>query len=164
MAIKYQTRGLYGYTHRKYDKRFSNKKGRIKRTTTSLKKQSIPMVRHSGQNAFIAARTNEGFAFFLHSSRHFLQTNKLNFKYFVLMNDFRSIDINCWYLSSRSPSILDRSSFNGALTSHESKALLYVRLNNGIDQPKNIIDIQLAVSRGFDNNFLCPDSILLTVC
>lgn len=67
------------------------------------------------------------------------------------------------YLSSRSPNSSDRSLRSGSVTSRASKILSYVCRNNGIVQPKNNTDNQLALSRGFFNNFLLPDSILFSL-
>lgn len=60
-------------TYRKKVKSFSSKNGKTKRTTTSLKKHKIPIVRNSSQNVFTIARTKDGFCFLLHSARHVLK-------------------------------------------------------------------------------------------
>lgn len=63
------------------------------------------------------------------------------------------------YLSSRLPSSIERSCSSGSHASFESKVLLYVFLNIGIDHPKNNIEIRLADWRGFSCSFRSPNSI-----
>lgn len=67
------------------------------------------------------------------------------------------------YLSSRSPSSLDRSAFSGAHTSSIFNSLAKLFLYVGIDQVKNNIEKKFADCRGLGKNARFDDSIL-NVC